>query len=131
MATELQLDIVTPMKSAFSGTVRQVILPAWEGEEGALPDHDTELALLRGGVCTVISEQGEQRWAVGRGFAEISGTAVTLLTDSAELQDEVDKAAARTDYTQAEQELASADWTSEQANLLRAAMEVAQARIDV
>ena len=122
------IDIVTPEAGVFSGPVTQVILPAWEGEEGVLPGHDAKLALLRGGVCTVYSAQGQTRYAIGRGFAEIGGDRVTLLTDSCEAADAIDKAAASQDKSDLTAELAKADWVSEEANALRAALEVAEAR---
>ena len=128
MANELQLDIVTPEAGVFSGSVTQVILPAWEGEEGVLPGHDAKLALLRGGVCTVLSAAGQTRYVIGRGFAEIGGDRVTLLTDSCEVADGIDKAAAGQQRTELAAKLAQADWVSEEANVLRAELEVAEAR---
>ena len=130
MASVIQLEIVTPLKRAFSGPVLQVILPAWAGEEGALPDHDDKLALLRGGVCTVITAEGETRYAVGRGFAEMGDDHVTLLTDSCELAADIDKADANSDKAEIVAKLAQVDWTSEEANGLRAELEVANARIE-
>ena len=128
MANELQLDIVTPEAGVFSGPVTQVILPAWEGEEGVLPGHDAKHALLRGGVCTVLSAAGQTRYVIGRGFAEIGGDRVTLLTDSCEAADGIDKAAAGQQKTELAAKLAQADWVSEEANVLRAELEVAEAR---
>jgi F-type H+-transporting ATPase subunit epsilon len=128
MATELQLEIVTPESLAFSGMVTQVILPAWDGQEGVYPEHDAKLALLRGGVCTVFTAEGQVHYAVGRGFAEIGGSHVTLLTDSCELAADIDKAQAAAEKTEATASLAAADWTSEQAEALRARIEVAEAR---
>ena len=130
MATQLHVEIVTPLSSAFSGKALQVILPAWEGQEGVLPDHDDKLTLLRGGVCTVITPEGERKFAIGRGFAEMGGDHVTLLTDSCEDASKIDKADAQAGYADIEAKLARADWVSEEANGLRAALEVAQARLD-
>lgn len=129
MATEIQLDIVTPLKKAFSGKVLQVVLPAWEGEEGVLPDHDDKLALLRGGVCTVFTPQGERRFAIGRGFAEMGDDHVTLLTDSCVENADIDKAAAQAEVARLDSEIAQLDWVSEKAKVLRAELEVAEARV--
>lgn len=130
MANEIQLDIVTPLKGIFSGKVLQVVLPAWAGEEGVLPDHDDKLALVRGGVCTVYLPGSERRFAIGRGFAEMGDDHVTLLTDSCEESTVIQRDAARKELQDAEAELARVDWTSEEANTLRARIEVAQARLD-
>ncbi len=131
MATELQLNIVTPEKAAFSGKVLSVTLTAWEGEEGVYPDHDSKLALLRAGVTVVTTTEGEQRWVTGRGFAEMDGDHVTLLTDSCEEVETVDKAAAADDLKEAEADLAKVDWVTEEAETLRVRQELALARLSV
>ena len=131
MATEIQLEIVTPLKSAFSGKVLQVLLPAWEGQEGVLPDHDAKLALLKGGVCTVMTTEGETRYAIGRGFAEISGERVTLLTDSCVAKADVDTASAAAQLKEVEANLATLDWVSEEANQARVRIETLQAQLSV
>lgn len=130
MATEIQLEIVTPMSSAFSGKVLQVILPEWEGQEGIYPDHDAKLALLRGGVCTVITTDGETHYAIGRGFVEVGADRVTVLTDSCDIASSIDKASAQRDLAELEGQLAQVDWVSEDANVLRTRIEVERARVE-
>ena len=70
MAT-LQLDIVTPSASVFSGPVSEVVLPAWEGQMGVFPQHDALLALLRAGVCKVSGADGTHTFVVGRAWAQV------------------------------------------------------------
>lgn len=91
MATALQVEIVTPERAVFSGTANEIVLPAWEGELGVLPDHDALLSLLRAGVCTVSTGGATRRWVIGRGFADIGGERVTLLTDQAVPVEEIDR----------------------------------------
>ena len=129
MAT-LQLDIVTPSASAFSGEVSEVVLPAWEGQMGVYPQHDSLLALLRAGVCRVSAADGVHTYVIGRGFADIGPTNVTLLTDSCELASEVDKAEAATELAEAEKALAAAAFGSEAQNQAQVALELARARLD-
>lgn len=129
MSTELQVEIVTPEASAFSGPASEVILPAWEGEMGILPQHDAVLALLRAGRCTVTDKDGAHQWVVGRGFAEVGPDRVTILTDSCEIVSEIDKEKAAKDAAEAEQILATADVTSEQWRQAKIAAEHAAARL--
>ena len=126
----LQLDIVTPERSVFSDVAREVLLPAWEGQLGVLPEHDHLLALLRCGVATVWTADGETRYVVGRGFAEIGPDKVTLLTDSCELASEVDKAQAKADLDQAERDLGEAAFGSEARRQAEIRQEMAVARLD-
>jgi F-type H+-transporting ATPase subunit epsilon len=126
----LQLDIVTPSASVFSGEVSEVVLPAWEGQMGVYPQHDALLALLRAGVCKVHAADGVRTYVVGRGFADIGPANVTLLTDSCELAADVDKAQASTDRAEAEKALAGAAFGTEAHNQAQVALEIAQARLD-
>jgi F-type H+-transporting ATPase subunit epsilon len=129
MATELKLNIVTPEREVFSGQILAITLSAWEGQEGVYPDHDSKLALLRAGVTSIITTEGEKHWVTGRGFAEMDGSHVTLLTDSCVEVSAVDKAAAEVDLRDAEAGLAKVDWVSEEAESLRVRQELALAEL--
>lgn len=130
MATHLAVEIVTPERSAFSGTASEVVLPAWEGELGVYPDHDALLTLVRPGSCQVATPSGTLRYVIGRGFAEIGPTSVTILTDSCEEVAKIDKAGASRDLHTAEQEMASSDAQSEKYRQARLNYEHALARLD-
>lgn len=130
MATSLQVEIVTPERSVFSGPAGQVVLPAWEGEMGVLPDHDAMLCLIRAGTCTVFGMAEPARYVIGRGFAEIGGARVTILTDACEPVEKVDKARAAADAHAAEAEMAAHDAFSEKYRQARIAWEHARARLD-
>lgn len=130
MASELQVEIVTPEHAAFSGPASEVILPAWEGQMGIYPDHDGVLTLLKAGTCEVTTTAGVQRWVVGRGFAEVGPTRVTILTDSCIPVAKVDKSRAATELAEAEKLLAAADVGTERHRQAGIAAEHAQARLD-
>jgi len=125
----LQVDIVTPEASAFSGEASEVVLPAWEGQLGVYPGHDTLLSLLRAGRCVVTTPDGVRRYIVGRGFAEIGPDRVTILTDRFEPLESVDKAKAKADLDAAEKELLESDAASERWNQAQIALELANARL--
>ena len=127
---QLQLDIVTPSKAVYSGPASEVILPAWEGQMGVYPQHDALLALLRAGVCTVATPEGTTRYVVGRGFADIGPTTVTLLTDSCQVADGVDKAQAQADLAAAQAQRDSSNPTTASYRQALVAIEHAQARLD-
>jgi len=92
---DLTVYIVTPERTVYSGPASDVSLPAWEGEMQVMPEHELLLALLRGGIVTLATPQGPQRWVVGRGFAEVTAVQVTILADQCEEPEGVDKAAAQ------------------------------------
>ena len=121
----LTVDIVTPERLVFSGPASEVVLPGWNGQFAALEQHELSLALLRGGVIFAA----DQKLVVGRGFAEITGTQVTILVDHCEKAGTVAAAQAQSDYSAAESALGgssagSADW-----NQATEQMELALARM--
>ena len=130
MFHELQVDIVTPEKLAFSGKAQEVRAPGWKGEFGVLPDHTMYLALLRAGRCVVVTEDEEITYVVGRGFAEAGGERVTLLVDSCELASEIDKEAAAKELHEAEAALTEANAWSHTHDIIQTRYDLARARKD-
>ena len=130
MATTLDVRIVTPEKRVFDGQATEVVLPAWEGELGVYPEHDALLTLLRSGSCRVVTSEGVKVWVIGRGFAEIGGSTVTLLTSSCVAVSEIDRARAQSDLTAAEAELGGAEFGSEKLRQAQIMAENARARLD-
>ena len=99
MAQPFKVDLVSPEKVLFSGEADMVITRTLEGGEiafqaghapflGALVENHTRIFLTDGTVKDV---------AVHRGFVEVSGdpTTVSILSDTAEMADEIDVARAR------------------------------------
>ena len=127
----LQVDIVTPRRLVYTGTANEVRAPGWHGEFGVLPGHDILLSLLRGGVCTVSTDVGEQKFVVGRGFVEAGPERVVLLTDSCEPAAEVDKATAEREAQEAEQIMGNAPGDSHEWRLAEERLEIARARLSV
>ena len=80
----LDLEIVSPERLLLSRPVDMVVIPAEEGDLGALPNHSPMIVLLRGGLVRLF-EGGQiiDRLFVSGGFAEITPTRVTVLADEA------------------------------------------------
>ncbi|MEY2498487.1 MAG: F-type H+-transporting ATPase subunit epsilon [Verrucomicrobiota bacterium] len=83
MPATLRLEIVTPEKTAYSEDVEMVTLPGSEGELGVYPNHVPLLTTLNPGELRVLKGGRESFLAVGEGFVEITGDAVSVLTDMA------------------------------------------------
>ena len=93
MAT-LRLEITTPEAKAYSEDVDFVLLPGSEGELGVYPKHVPLLTALKPGELRVLKDGRETALAVGEGFIEIKGDAVSILTDMALESAQIDEAAA-------------------------------------
>jgi F-type H+-transporting ATPase subunit epsilon len=93
MAT-LRLEIVTPEQTAYSEDVDMVTLPGTEGEFGVYPNHVPLLTTLKPGELRVTKGGRFEYLAVGEGFVEVRGDAVSVLTDMALQPEKIDESAA-------------------------------------
>ena len=89
----LQLEIVTPEKKIFSDTVIDVYLPGADGEMGVLELHAALITALQPGELRYQKDGETHALAIGSGFAEVTQEKVSVLTDSAFGDAEIDEAA--------------------------------------
>ena len=105
MADLFQLDVVTPVRQVLSRQVEEVIAPGTVGEFGVLPGHTTFLTTLKPGRLTVMDPETTVYMAISGGFAEVTGTRVIILAETAEMADEIDLAETRKDLEIAQEKL--------------------------
>ena len=90
MADTFLLDLVTPERTLFSGSVQELVAPGVLGEFGVLPGHANMLAELTSGRLIYRDQTGERRMAAAGGFAEVTGERVTVLLDDAVYAEDLD-----------------------------------------
>jgi F-type H+-transporting ATPase subunit epsilon len=90
MAT-LKLEIVTPEGRAYSDDVTMVVLPSIEGEIGVYPAHVPLMTQLSPGELRITKDGKTTEFVVGTGFIEVTGDSVSVLTDSALGEEEIDE----------------------------------------
>ncbi|MFP6878028.1 MAG: ATP synthase F1 subunit epsilon [Roseibacillus sp.] len=101
----LTLDIVTPEKKYFSGEVENVYLPGTEGELGILPGHVPLVTGINPGELRYSVNGQVEELAIGAGFVEVSQEKVTVLTDLAVTDAEIDEAKVEEAMKRAEEAL--------------------------
>ncbi|MDE0594959.1 MAG: ATP synthase F1 subunit epsilon [Roseibacillus sp.] len=101
----LTLDIVTPEKKSFSGEVENVYLPGTEGELGILPGHVPLVTGINPGELRYSVNGQVEELAIGAGFVEVSQEKVTVLTDLAVTDAEIDEAKVEEAMKRAEEAL--------------------------
>lgn len=106
MSDELMLEIVTPEKMAFSGNVEDVTIPGTEGEFGVLRGHEALLSSIEIGELNFTKDGKKSYYAVNTGYAEVTSNKVTILIETAERSDSIDKDRARKAKEVAEARLA-------------------------
>lgn len=87
MAT-MQVELVSPEKKLASLEAEAVGLPGGDGDFTAMPGHVPTATTLRPGVVTIESGSERTEYLVAGGFAEVNGTAVSILAEYAALRSE-------------------------------------------
>jgi len=91
----LTLELVTPEKVAWSAPADFVVLPAYNGEMGVLPGHQSFLVQLTAGEVRVTAGGEVRNFAVSGGFAEVKNDTVSLFAETAEDAGQIDAERAR------------------------------------
>jgi F-type H+-transporting ATPase subunit epsilon len=130
MAATLKLEIVTPEEKIYSENVEMVTLPGTEGELGVYPNHVPVLTALKPGELRIVKEGQQSALAIGEGFVEIKGDAVSILTDMALQSEKIDLAAAEAAVARAQAAMKE-DTTPEQLVAIQASLQKALAQLHV
>lgn len=84
------LTIVTPFGVKEEFNVRHLRAPGSEGDFGVLKGHLPFMTSLKVGEIELDTAQGKKYWATSGGFAEVLGTRVTILAETAEAAEQID-----------------------------------------
>ncbi|MGA2553870.1 MAG: F0F1 ATP synthase subunit epsilon [Smithella sp.] len=131
MADELMLEIVTPEKMVFSDKIEEVTIPGAEGEFGVLRGHEAFLSAVDIGELNYIKDGKKTYYSVNTGYAEVTSSKVTILIETAERSDGIDKDRALQAKDKAESRLSQMTKEDVEYEIMRAALARAIARINV
>ena len=125
----LQVELVSPEKVLYSGHASFVRARTVGGGEIAfLTGHAPFIGALEICAVKIIQESGDELYvAVHGGFVEVSDDTVTLLSDVAELQEDIDAARAEEARSRAEGDLRNDPDDAE----AQAALKRAEIRLEV
>jgi F-type H+-transporting ATPase subunit epsilon len=130
MAT-LHLEIVTPEARTFSGEAQMVVVPGVEGEIGILPDHMPLMTQINPGELRYTTSEGEHFLAVGSGFLEVLPDRVSVMTDMAVAEAEIDEKAAEEAVARARKEIAEKALAGEELAFVQASLLKSLAQLHV
>ena len=131
MANTLKLEIVTPSAVVYSEDVSLVALPGRQGDMGIYPNHVPSMTKVAAGEVEVTRDGQKEMLAVGEGFAEVTGDRVSILTDMAALEADIDEAKAEEALKAAEDRLKGESLSDEQVIAAEAAAAAALAQLKV
>ena len=78
-----QLEIITPEKTFFSGSIVSLVAPGTNGYFGVLAHHASLIARSNGGRLKIRETSGERYFKIGPGILEVLKNRVILLTKRA------------------------------------------------
>jgi F-type H+-transporting ATPase subunit epsilon len=102
---KMRLRVVTPTKSVFDAEVDKVILHATDGQMGVLIGHEPITTILGLGPMRIYIDEQVRYIAVFGGFAEINQQGITVLAETAECPEEIDKERAKLALERAERRI--------------------------
>ena len=114
MTQKLILSIVTPEKQLVSEEVDQVNVPGSEGDLGILYDHAPILTNLRSGQLSYEKEGEKVVLVVSGGYLEVTDNRVTVLAETGEFLQEIDRERAERAQAEAEKVLGKTDISEEE-----------------
>lgn len=102
---QLHLKIVTPEKLLFDEEVSQVNVSTEQGILGILPNHANLMAKLKSGELIIKKGGKVDTLAIGDGFLQITNNTLTVMTDLAVNETDIDERAVEEAKKRAEQAL--------------------------
>ncbi len=124
----LTVRVIAPDKTVWDAAAEEVILPSTTGQLGILSGHAPLLTALEAGVMRVREGKDWQAIALSGGFAEVEQNELTILVNSAERGDTIDREAASAAFEQAQTRLTQAEQGDNRQERYQAMQEFKRAR---
>jgi F-type H+-transporting ATPase subunit epsilon len=124
------LQIISPTRIFYDEQIEMVEMRTTEGEIGVLAGHIPLTTILEPGILKIKTESGVKEAALHDGFVQIQKDKVTVLAESCEWPEEIDKNRAQEALERAERRLKSG---AKEVDMVRAelALKKALIRIDM
>jgi F-type H+-transporting ATPase subunit epsilon len=129
--TELRVRLVTPERTLFEQGADSVLLPSLSGYIEVMPGHAPLMTELGVGEVAITNAEGESRYFVGWGFAEVLPDRVTILASEAQKPEEIDVPAAEKQLDLGIEQWKHCDETLEANDAAERIMNEAEARLAV
>jgi F-type H+-transporting ATPase subunit epsilon len=105
---EINVEIITPSKSAYKGNVKSINIPGTAGNFQVLFNHAPLLSSFEIGKIKIVDVEGKTvEFATGGGTVEVRKNDLIVLADSVESTEEIDVERAKKSYQRAKERLAS------------------------
>ena len=110
MSEDFKVDIVNPDRSFFSNDkVKEIVVPAVEGDMGILKDHIPIISFLKPGIIFLSTNEGLQKFYVEDGIIEFRDNTLSILTSTIMDLKNIDKSFIDNNIKDAEKQLENPD----------------------
>ena len=110
MSEDFKVDIVNPDRSFFSNDkVKEIVVPAFEGDMGILKDHIPIISFLKPGIIFLSTNEGLQKFYVEDGIIEFRDNTLSILTSTIMDLKNIDKSFIDNNIKDAEKQLENSD----------------------
>jgi F-type H+-transporting ATPase subunit epsilon len=82
----MKVDVVSPEKILFEGEAEMVVCRTTTGDIAFLEGHEPYMGMLAEGDVRVINGKEEYAFSCSRGFVEVDGHHVRVISDDAQPQ---------------------------------------------
>jgi ATP synthase, F1 epsilon subunit (delta in mitochondria) len=126
MSEDFKLEIVNPERSfLLKDKVKEVVVPAFEGDMGILKNHISIISFLRPGLIKVfVSDSSEETYYVEDGIIEFKNNCLSILTSNIFDIKKIDKDVIKDILSKAEKDRQKTDISDQAKYLLDHKVEV-------
>ena len=125
MSELFNLEIINPEKSFLKkDDVKEVVVPAYEGEMGILKEHISIISFLKPGILKIYSSNGEEKFYIEDGIVEFKDNSLSILTSSIIKLDQIDRNYIEKSIQEAEKNLSKEDINDQQKFLINQKIDV-------
>jgi F-type H+-transporting ATPase subunit epsilon len=129
MADKIAFDLVSPERLLLSDQADMVTVPGTEGYMGVMAGHSPVISTLRPGTISVQgASEGDVRFFIRGGFAEITAGKITVLAEEAIPMAELDLSLLDQRIRDAEEDVAAAKTDAERARAAESLDDLKQVR---
>ena len=88
---EIDVEVITPSKAAFSGKVKSITVPGTVGNFQVLYNHAPILSSLEIGIVKIVEADGKElKYTISGGTVEVLDNKALLLVESFESPEDID-----------------------------------------
>ena len=130
MSDKFTLKILAADRIFYEGEAVSIIVPAMDGDLQIMAHHENMVLATKEGIIKLRTEQGEdwKRGIAGIGFIKVIDNTVTLLVDSIEAPEDIDRVRAEEELERAKEQLRQ-DQSIQEYRLSKASMARALLRL--